>query len=338
MINNYPLVSILIPLYNAEEYFDETMKSLLFQTYKNLEIIIVDDGSTDASLEIARNYEKLHKNVKVYTQLNSGAQKARNRAFELSKGEYIQYFDADDIMHPHKILSQIEVLRQNDFQETTVATGKWISFKESIENTLYVDLIINKSYENKFLYFKESWENVQYIIGQSWLITRKLHLKVGKWNESLVRNQDGEFFTRVAYNADKIIFVQKSIVYYRKGILTSITSKKSLKSMHSHLDSYRIYADLVKNDLNKHSLHKAVASLYSVFYGDYYPLDKQMKKEVLALIKELGYNEPVIAFKPSSLWIVRFFGVDAGLYLRDIKSKFVSMLNLLKIYLSKKRT
>ncbi len=327
MINNYPLVSILIPLYNAEEYFSETMESLLAQIYKNIEIIIVDDGSTDTSLKIARDYEKLHKHIKVYVQENSGAQVARNKAFEMSKGEYIQYFDADDIMHQDKISSQIEALKQYDFQDDVVATGKWMRFFNSIENATFKNQIINKSYNNKFLFLKESWENIEYIIGQSWLISKALHLKIGNWNESLVRNQDGEFFARVAYAANKIIFVQSSIVYYRKGISSSITSKKSYNAIRSQLNSYHLYANLVKEDLDKYSLHKAVASLYSVVYSDYYPLDKQLKKEVLELIKELGYDEPVIAFKPSSRWIVRLFGVDTGLYLRGLKTRLVTMLN-----------
>jgi len=330
MINNYPSVSILIPLYNAEEYFSETMESLLAQTYENIEIIIVDDGSTDTSLKMAREYEKLHKDIKVYTQENSGAQVARNKAFEMSKGEYIQYFDADDIMHHDKILSQIKALKQYDFQDDIVAIGKWMRFFNSIENATFKNQIINKSYDDKFLFLKESWENIEYIIGQSWLISKSLHLKVGKWNESLIRNQDGEFFARVAYAANKIIFVQSSIVYYRKGISSSITSKKSYTTIRSQLNSYQLYTNLVKEDLDEHSLHKAIASLYSVVYRDYYPLDKELKKEVLELIRELGYDEPVIAFKPSSRWIVRLFGVDTGLYLRGLKTRFITTLNLFK--------
>jgi len=325
-----PLVSILIPLYNAEKYFSETMESLLDQSYKNIEIIIIDDGSTDSSLALAKKYEDSYKYIKVYSQKNSGASTARNKAFEMSKGEYIQYFDADDIMHVDKILFQIEALREYGFQDGIVVTGSWGRFFDSTEETIFINQTINKNYNDKFLYFKEAWENVEYVIGQAWLLPRSINKKIGGWNTRLSMNDDGEFFTRVAYNSNKIVFVKESIVYYRKGISLSLSSDRSLKSMRSHLDSYRIYADLVKNDLDEHSLHKAVASLYSVFYGDYYPLDKKMREEVLSLLKNLGYDEPVIAFKSGSMWIVRLFGVDAGLYLRGIKTKLVAMLNLYK--------
>ena len=329
-MNKSPLVSILIPLYNAEKYFSETMESLLEQTYKNIEIIIVDDGSKDGSLALAKKYENLHKHIKVYTQKNSGASIARNKAFEYSSGDYIQYFDADDIMHPDKIASQIDALRQYDFRDNIVATGVWGWFVDSTKKTIFSDQIINKNYDDKFLYFKEAWENVEYVIGQSWLIPRGINERIGGWNTRLSMNDDGEFFTRVAYDTDKIIFVKESIVYYRKGIVSSISSDKSTDAIRSHVDSYRVYADLVKDDLDTHSLRKAVASLYSVIYRDYYPLDKQMREEVLGLIKELGYDEPVITFKPGSLWVVKLFGVGAGLYLRGIKAKLVAMLNLFK--------
>ncbi len=79
MIKN-PKVSILIPLYNAEEYVVDTLESCLDQTYENIEIIIVDDGSTDASLEIAKKYEKENKHIEVEVQKNSGAWVARNKS------------------------------------------------------------------------------------------------------------------------------------------------------------------------------------------------------------------------------------------------------------------
>lgn len=326
-MKKYPLVSILIPLYNAERYFSETTESLLAQTYKNIEIIIIDDGSTDNSLNIARQYEGQHEHIKVYTQENSGAQVARNKAFEMSNGEYIQYFDADDIMHPDKISSQIDALREYCFQDTIVATGKWKMFTDSIDKVVCRDQIIDKSYNDKFLYFKDSWENLEYIIGQSWLIPKHINDKIGGWNTRLISNQDGEFFTRVAYGADKIIFVNKSVVYYRKNVANSITSKKlSVSSMRSRLDSYYMYADLVRNDLDKHSLRKAVATLYSGIYKMYYPLSKQMKTEVLGAIRDMGYDKPVIDFKPALLLRVKIFGVEAGLRLRIIRTRLFALL------------
>ncbi len=326
MIEEYPLVSILIPLYNAEKYFVETMESLLAQTYKNIEMIIIDDGSTDNSLQIAREYESQHSYIKVYTQKNSGAQVARNRAFELSKGEYIQYFDADDIMHPEKIASQMEALREYGFKDDTVATGKWTKFIDSIENVVFKDKIIYKNYDDRLLFLSESWSNTAVFVSPSWLISRELHLKVGKWNERLIRSQDSEFFFRVAYNSNKIIFVENSMVYYRKGISNSTSRNRSSAAIWSVLDSYDTYYNTVKNNLDKRSLRKALALLYSLAYATLFPLDREMKEEIYGKLKSLGYDRPIIEFKKSSKWIVSIFGIDAGLYILWIKKKIVTML------------
>ncbi|MFN0293152.1 glycosyltransferase family 2 protein [Pedobacter helvus] len=103
MIN--PLVSIIIPLYNAENYIEETIHSALHQSYKIIEIIIVDDGSTDQSLKIAKKYE--NGILKVFSQPNKGVSAARNFGLNCAKGTYVQFLDADDIIMPDKIEHQI---------------------------------------------------------------------------------------------------------------------------------------------------------------------------------------------------------------------------------------
>ena len=100
------LVSILIPCYNAEKWLKYTIASVLGQTWPNKEIIIVDDGSTDCSLQIAKQYES--NIVKVISQKNKGGSAARNKAFEYAQGSYIQWLDSDDILAPDKIEYQMK--------------------------------------------------------------------------------------------------------------------------------------------------------------------------------------------------------------------------------------
>ena len=95
--NMTKLVSILIPCYNAEKWLGETLDCCLRQTYKNIEVIFVDDGSTDNSLAIAREYEKKDNRIHVFAQPNSGGCRARNVVFEHSTGDYIMYLDATDL-------------------------------------------------------------------------------------------------------------------------------------------------------------------------------------------------------------------------------------------------
>src|SRR5215467_62161 len=99
------LVSILIPAYNSEEWIAETIRSAIGQTWPNKEIIVVNDGSTDRTAEVAQRFAS--RQVLVISTENEGASSARNHAFRLSQGEYIQWLDADDLLAPDKIECQL---------------------------------------------------------------------------------------------------------------------------------------------------------------------------------------------------------------------------------------
>src|SRR6516162_381108 len=105
-----PLVSILIPAYNAGEALAETVESALAQTWPNKEIIVVDDGSKDSTLSIARQFAS--RGVTVITQKNQGAAATRNNALAASRGDFIQWLDADDLLVPEKITKQMQALEQ----------------------------------------------------------------------------------------------------------------------------------------------------------------------------------------------------------------------------------
>src|SRR5258708_16672625 len=100
-----PLRSILIPAHNTQEWISDTVKSAFAQTWARKEIIVVDDGSSDQALEIARSFAS--RDVCVITQNNQGAAAARNRAFSLCQGDFIQWLDADDLLSPNKISAQM---------------------------------------------------------------------------------------------------------------------------------------------------------------------------------------------------------------------------------------
>src|ERR1017187_8423307 len=120
-----PLVSILIPAYNAQAWISDTLRSAITQTWQQKEIIVVDDGSTDQTLTIARQFES--DSVRVFTQKNQGAAAARNKAFSLSQGDYIQWLDADDLLAPDKIARQMEVLARCK-SKRTLLSGAWGKF------------------------------------------------------------------------------------------------------------------------------------------------------------------------------------------------------------------
>src|SRR5256714_5285360 len=117
-----PLVSILIPAYNSQEWIKDTIQSALAQTWPRKEIIVVDDGSRDQTLKIAREFES--RKVRVVTQPNQGAAVARNTAFSLAQGDYIQWLDADDLLAPDKVENQVRQLG-NCRSKRTLLSGAW---------------------------------------------------------------------------------------------------------------------------------------------------------------------------------------------------------------------
>lgn len=113
--NQLPLVSIITPLYNAENYITATLKSIKNQTYTHWEHIIVNDVSTDTSLQIVKDFAKKDTRIKVVTlSRNSGAAHSRNKATELATGDYIAFLDADDLWHPEKLEKQLRFMEEHN--------------------------------------------------------------------------------------------------------------------------------------------------------------------------------------------------------------------------------
>src|SRR5262245_1607277 len=119
-----PLVSILIPAYNSQQWIASTIESALAQSWRKKEIIVVDDGSSDQTLAIASGFRDGR--VKVVSQPNQGAAAARNTAFAACQGDYIQWLDADDLLDPAKVERQVR--RLSDCSPRTLLSGAWAYF------------------------------------------------------------------------------------------------------------------------------------------------------------------------------------------------------------------
>ncbi|MGC1902617.1 MAG: glycosyltransferase family A protein, partial [Candidatus Acidiferrum sp.] len=130
-----PLVSILIPAYNAEKWIADTVRSALAQTWPRKEIIIVDDGSKDQTAEVAGRFSS--KEVAVVSKVNEGAAKTRNHALRLSQGDYIQWLDADDLLEQHKIERQLDALQRLEGQRI-LASSSWGYFNYRPRRTRFV--------------------------------------------------------------------------------------------------------------------------------------------------------------------------------------------------------
>ena len=205
-----PLVSVLMPLYNKVAYVAETIESVLNQTYPNIELIIVDDGSTDGSLIIANGY--VSERVVVIKQENKGGSAARNTAFLHSKGDFIQYLDADDILDARKIEKQVEILRgQTDV--LTIAKGKDFIVQKNGDWQVLERPLLSKNYADMNCFLLD--EVKQAALVHSWLIPRNWVEKAGKWDETMTIFEDRDFYLRLVPLASRIVFCPDSICYWR---------------------------------------------------------------------------------------------------------------------------
>ncbi len=301
---HYPLISILIPLYNAEKYISETIESALAQTYDNIEILIFDDGSTDNSLSIALEYEKKYLNIKVFTHKNSGAQITRNKLFELSSGEYIQYLDADDLLHKDKIKNQMDILKYED--NRVVSFGQWSTFfNNDLDGVRFKKLSVYRNFDDPIQFLIEMWANLEAISPHAWLIPRILIEESDRWNLNLIKNQDGEFFARIVSKSDKVIFLENSKVYYRIDSENSISKNISHKAAKSVLSSIDSYANILSQYMNHSNSKFALARVYSYFMFDIYPLHDDLLRETEKRLIDLGYEQPV-AIKDNAVIIALY--------------------------------
>lgn len=183
MINNSSKISIIIPVYNVKEYIKEAIESVINQTYKNIEIIIINDGANDGSEKICDEYSKIDSRIKLINQKNMGLSTARNKGLECITGEYIAFLDPDDVYHPEMIEKAYKAITQKNVdcvicnfisQKTTKQLEKdnineakkaiQLSSKTYNKKEILKELAegkVNNSVWNK-LYKKELWEDIRF--------------------------------------------------------------------------------------------------------------------------------------------------------------------------------
>lgn len=311
------LVSILIPAYNAEKYIKQTIQSAINQKLEKKEIIIVDDGSTDNTLKIAKRYES--EEVKVFTQKNMGACKARNVAFHKSNGQYIQWLDSDDILHSNKIRFQLEKLKCYS-DPYILFTSSFAKFYRNynkgkfLPNSLWTDLspkewLIRKFHDNV-------WMNPA-----TWLISRELINLAGPWNEKLLRDQDGEYICRIVSKSKKIVFVHNAKCFYRIGNSKSLSMKNTETSSESYLEAARLSFKHALSVDDSKLMKKACMTHLSNILVEFYPYNEYLMKKAENIANELGYKilEPELNFKYNI--IKHLFGWKMVKYVKNIRLK-----------------
>jgi polysaccharide transporter, PST family len=304
-VGSKPLVSILIPAFNAQEWISETLQSAISQTWEPKEIIVVDDGSTDQTLAIARQFESNY--LHVVTQNNQGAATARNTAFSLSHGEFIQWLDADDLLAPDKIAIQMEAADQCRNKKILFSSrfGKFMYRPQRakfLPTALWCDLspiewLIRKMGQN--IYMQTA----------TWLVSRELTEAAGPWDERLLGDDDGEYFCRVLLASDGVRFVPNAKVYYRSPFSNTLgTIGRSDRKLKAHWLSMQLHmgyiCSLEESERIRDACLRYLQSSLIYFYPERLDIVQQMEQTARDIGRQLG--TPTLSWKYA--WAKNIFG------------------------------
>ncbi len=306
------LVSIIIPLYNAEKYITATLDSLLDQSHPRIEIIVVDDGSSDGSQEILKTYSD--KRIKIVSQRNSGAAVARNTGLKHSKGEFIQFMDADDLLAPEKIELQLAAL--NNYPDK-LAVGNYIEFFDNED----IDKKSVPENQQGFIYSTDApadfllnlWGangSSNFIQTNSWLVPRNLIDLAGRWRNYRCPDDDGEFFTRVLLASKGIVYVPEALNYYRRFLSEgNLSNHRSYHALKNSLLTIELKKKYIESHLKSEKINQAFARQFMNFSVYNYLNNRFLSRLSERKYKALGVRvePPVIGGKVIQL-LAKVFG------------------------------
>ena len=284
-----PLVSILIPAYNAEKWIGETIRSAIAQTWERKEIIVVDDGSRDRTAEVAREFAS--KQVEVVSKENQGAAATRNHALRLSQGDYIQWLDADDLLSQDKIERQLAA--SDNFDGRILLSSPWAYFNYRTHRARFIPTSLWQDLSPVEWLLKKMGENL-HMQTATWLTSRALADAAGPWDTRLLSDDDGEYFCRVLLASHGIRFVPEAKVYYRvtpSGRLSQIgTSDKKKDAM---LVSMKLHVRRLRSLEESERVRKACLTYLQNWYEHFYPERPDIISELQNLAGQLdGTLEP----------------------------------------------
>jgi len=289
------LISVLIPAYNSERWLAGTLRSVLAQTWPRLEVIVVDDGSRDATLAVARTFEG--KQVKVVTQPNQGACAARNHAFSLAQGTYIQWLDADDLLHPDKISAQMRVASELA-DRSVLLSGPFATFYFRPERATFVPSTMWADFP-PVEYFLTRFTNNVFLQTGAWLTSRELATAAGDWTDVHSPDDDGEYFCRVVAAGTGVKFVRDAMAYYRVGNYGSVNKSRSARAETALFGSkVKCIRHLLALEDSPRTRAASVRLLQD-WLPDFYPHRADIVKQARDLAHELGgeLRTPVVRAK-----------------------------------------
>lgn len=300
-----PLVSIIIPAYNVEQWIAHTVKSAIAQTWPRKEIIVVDDGSNDRTVDVARRFAT-HE-VTVISKENEGAAAARNYGLRLSRGDYIQWLDADDLLAADKVERQLAALQKSDTNRTLLSSA-WAYFNYRTHRAHFVPTSLWQDLSPVEWLLRKMGENL-HMQTATWLMSRELAEAAGPWDTRLLSDDDGEYFCRVLMASTGTRFVSAAKVFYRitqSNRLSRIGASDRKKD--AMLIGMKLHVEYIRSIEKSERVRKACLTYLQTWYENFYPERPDIVGELQSLAGQLGGNlaEPRLRWKYA--WMKPVFG------------------------------
>ena len=289
------LVSIVVPVYNVEKYLKECLESIIQQDYRNLEIIVVDDGSPDNSGKIADEYAEADKRIKVIHKENAGVVAARNTGMDLANGEFILFVDSDDWLSKDHVshLLKLQKIKDADMCMTT----KFFTQKSDVQTqNIKIETISPCDAATLLISPKMVIGTYNKLYRLDWLKKEKL-----RQNEELFSGEGLHFIVLAAQHANYITISNKKIYYYRRNVAESATTKFNIKMFTNNeksLDSIEknsiITDENFINMLNLFRIHLKISGMLAILT---YASKEDYKEEYIRWRKEIKQLGKKLLFK-----------------------------------------
>ena len=281
------LVSVIIPCRNGAAWLGDAIESCLDQSWQHLEIIVVDDGSTDGSRDVARRYQD--RGVIALDNPRRGASAARNVGLQRAGGDFVQFLDADDVLDRDKIRVQIE--RLAGAPADAIASGAWARFGAQPSEAVFTAEPVWRDFAAPQEFLIASWLGGGMMANFAWLTPRALLERAGPWEETLSLVDDGEYFCRVLLAASSVLFCPQARGFYRSGAATGLSRRRDRAALVSAFTAIDLSCRRLLQRCDSPAANKACATSYLRFAYDAYPQARDLVARAERRAAELGGSD-----------------------------------------------